>query len=700
MQSFWHQAPLMRNAISLIIGVSAGIYLPHSNLVLFLVAGSLVVVITCYYLFHKKWIKFNYRYTVGTLVILSFVLAGILLAFGKETLLLRQTELPPQADRYSAVLEDYPHPGKNSIRLDLELAGYQINDSVIRSKSTRVYAYASSDLLLDTLQPGDFIAFETRIYRNESVLNPGQFDYQEYLKNKGIASTVFIHEPVYVSRPKTKPFKLIQFFRRLQNYGVNVFSHYKIPDRELGIASALILGKRDLVDPNLKDDYAASGAVHILAVSGLHVGIIYLVIIGLLNRIFKAKKWRPLVFLVTVVFLWTYAGITGFSPSVLRATVMFSFLALGRIGDHRSNLFNMLAASAIVLVVINPLIIREVGFQLSYFAVLGIAVFYKPIYQLRVFKYWLSDKIWSLLVVAFAAQLATFPLSIYYFGQFPNFFLVSNLVVIPAAMLSLYSGLLLIAVHWIPVLGEILAWILNWTLWCLNSFVTWLSGIPYSISDHLHFGILAVVLLYGTIIFGTNLLKNPSRRNLIIVGGGVLFLTVLWSYRKLTIANKHQVVVLKGDSGDAICLQSGSGAVILLTDTSATARKKNLYHFSGYFDQAGIDRTRWIPYDIAFQEQHMASSGGYVYFNDRSMAVANTNSDAALANELDCGFVLLEDISNFDIENIHSENIPLVLISSTMPYYQRKELIGELDTSGIAYWDMNSRGAYFFNPDQ
>src|SRR5690606_38045478 len=147
--------------------------------------------------------------------------------------------------------------------------------------------------------------------------------------------------------------------------------------RELGVASALILGKRSLIPLDTKTAFATAGAIHVLAVSGLHVGIIYLVVIGVLLKIFPGRKWRLFNLLLTILILWFYAGITGLSPSVLRASTMFTFIAVGKFRGKRSNIYNTLAVSAMFLIVIDPSIISEVGFQLSYLAVIGISFFFK-----------------------------------------------------------------------------------------------------------------------------------------------------------------------------------------------------------------------------------------------------------------------------------------------------------------------------------
>ncbi len=693
MKYFWHQATLLRIAIPLITGIVLGFYLTPSSLFRVLSGFLVILIVAIYFILGQKWIYYKNRYWVGVIFYCGFFFAGIFLSVGKNEELVASLELPPAADYYCADLLDFPHSGENSIRLDLSIRAFTIDSIYTPCKPTRIFAYTSEDLLLDTLQPGDQLFFSASLSRKMEVLNPGQFDYSRYLQNQGIATTTYISDRIAVTRPESLPFKFSYAFQHIQTYSVTIFSDFDIPDRELGVASALVLGKRTLIDPNLKSEYSEVGAVHILAVSGLHVGIIYIVIVTVLGRIFRSKKWRPLILVVSLFFLWTYAGITGFSPSVMRATVMFSFIALGKVFDQRANIYNMLAASAIVLLVYNPALVKEVGFQLSYMAVLGISYFFKPMYQLRIFKYWLPDKIWSLLVVAVAAQISTFPLSIYYFGQFPNYFLPTNIVVIPTAMIALYSGLLLLVFHWIPFLGDIFAWFLQWDLWILNIFIEWVASLPMALSDHLHLSILAVILLYLSIILTANLLRFPSKRNLAIVFGIFIVLTAMWNYRKIRVSRKVELSVLKANKGDAICLQRGSLAYIILADTSEQGRVKNAFYLDGYFDKMGIERQIWIPYHIDFYQNEIFGKKGFYSFDSHRFSILSKPEDLDRAIAMSCDFVLIRNDLKLLDSQLDSREIIYVLSSNLAPW-KRDEIRDRLDALGYQYWDMQSQGFF------
>jgi competence protein ComEC len=225
--------------------------------------------------------------------------------------------------------------------------------------------------------------------------------------------------------------------------------HVKTKD-ELAVASAIMLGYRDYMNADIVQAYASSGALHVLSVSGLHVGVLFLALQFLLQWMDKYRqlKWVKVLLVLAVMFF--YAVLTGLSPSVLRAVVMFSFFVIAKAINRDNNMYNVLGISCLLLLFWNPYLITEVGFKLSYLAVLGIVVLYPILQPLLTFKNKLLKGAWSITCLSIAAQIATFPISLYYFHQFPNLFLISNLIIIPASDFVLYLGMLICVTFKIP----------------------------------------------------------------------------------------------------------------------------------------------------------------------------------------------------------------------------------------------------------
>jgi competence protein ComEC len=260
------------------------------------------------------------------------------------------------------------------------------------------------------------------------------------------------------------------------------------------------LGYQDSLSDELRHAYASSGAMHILAVSGLHVGIIYGIIVFLLSFI-KSEKLKIPKVVLTIVLIWFYAALTGLSPSVGRAALMFTIIAAGKLQKHNAGSLNAIAASAFILLLINPLNIVNLGFQLSYMAVIGIVLLYDSIYKIFVFKRKIADNIWSLTAVSVAAQIVTAPLGLFYFHQFSNYFLLTNYLLIPVSTIAIWLIILVFAFSWLDFAGMFLAKILSWVVKAMNYITTGIESLPFSVSSDIYISFPQLILLYISIIF-------------------------------------------------------------------------------------------------------------------------------------------------------------------------------------------------------
>ncbi len=269
---------------------------------------------------------------------------------------------------------------------------------------------------------------------------------------------------------------------------------------ELGIAEALLIGYTNDLDKDLVQAYSNTGVVHIIAISGMHLALIYVLLVWVFGKIPLINKSKLLQLVLILSCLWLFSILTGASPSVLRAAVMFSFIAVGKTYFKQASIYNSLAASAFVLLCYNPYYLWAVGFQLSYLAVLGIVIFQKPIYNCFYIKNKWVDKTWQLITVSTAAQLLTFPVCIYYFHQFPNLFLISNLIAVPLSAIILYTEIALITFSWIPFAGTWLGKLVTGLVWVMNKIICWINDLSFAVWDKIPATVLSTGLLYATLI--------------------------------------------------------------------------------------------------------------------------------------------------------------------------------------------------------
>jgi len=326
-------------------------------------------------------------------------------------------------------------------------------------------------------QAGEQIIIYTKLNPIKKSKNPFDPDFATLLKRKTITHQIYLDSTNWKTGTtiSNSIFLMAGEIRNslseLLKSGIESSAHH-------AIVSALILGERTNIDQQIMLAFSATGTIHVLSVSGMHAGLIYLLISYLVKLVFPQER-KPLFYsLFTILPLWSYALITGFSPSVLRAVAMLSLIIIGKSAKMFTNVYNTLGGSAFILLCINPDLINNAGFQLSYLAVIGIVSVHPMVYSIFYFKNKWVDKAWVLSSVSLSAQLTTFPLALFHFGTFPNYFLFTNLLIIPLSSLVLFSGIAALAFSSIPFLNELCFFVLNKSMIVLMATVHWFASIP------------------------------------------------------------------------------------------------------------------------------------------------------------------------------------------------------------------------------
>ncbi|MFK7787300.1 MAG: ComEC/Rec2 family competence protein [Crocinitomicaceae bacterium] len=423
-----------------------------------------------------------------------------------------------------------------------------VEEDGIRAHNEELLCYVNSP----NLELYDKLFIRKKIYGIENDNNPGEFNTKSYWNNKGIYASIFLSIGDYkvINKMPTPLFE--QWRSTAKKLFEDIFSSHLKGD-ELAIASALVLGDKSLLTTDLRESFGAAGAMHVLAVSGLHIGIILEILLFLFGRMPKIfTKKRALI--LSLLILWTYAAIIGFPPSVVRAALMFSFLSVSRLTSDRSDSLNTLFLSALVMLLYDPLLIYDIGFQLSYLAMIGILTLQKPIASIMYVRNKWLRKIWEGTTVGIAAQLFTFPLTLYYFNQFPNYFLLTNIGMMIFAGVVLSLGLILISMNWITVLGKFIAVAFGFSIAAMLFFVRWVEGLPYALANAfvLEFWmvITAYVLLALLLIY-----RKHQTVSKILIGLGVVLL-VLIQYDRYERMSKQEITLFNS-SYAIIALQDG-----------------------------------------------------------------------------------------------------------------------------------------------
>ncbi len=459
------------------------------------------------------------RLRVRPMVVLLVPLVLVILScyfFRFPVDLLRSTEVDylDSLNVYKVVLTDYPSPRQKSVHFTAEVL-CRI-DSLAHSEKGTVYLYLQNDSAAVWPTIGDTLLVRTRIRRGTML---GDFDYGRYLRLQGIVGQACCRTGQWrlVAHEAKAPWFAP---KRWQHRLYEQYKAWGIQGTELGTLSAITLGYKEDLDPDVLRSFQKSGAAHILAVSGLHTGIIYAVLCWLLSAggwlrpRYRQRVWRGIFSTLIIAALWGYALLTGMTPSVVRSVVMLTLFEVGSVFLRETISMNLLAATAFLVLVVRPTDLFSVSFQLSFAAVASILLLYPsfsrlfPVSWIRI--KWLrriANYVAGILAVSLAAQLGTMPLTMYYFGQCSNYFLLTNLLVIPLAWLVVVGAVVLLVTGHIPMVGYVVARAVTGLTWLLNHSVGWVESLPGSVSV-LRISVPMVWLLYGAILTGYGAVRH------------------------------------------------------------------------------------------------------------------------------------------------------------------------------------------------
>ncbi len=540
--------------------------------------------------------------------------------------------------------------------------------------------YFEKDSIIEKTGYGDLILAQTYMNQIRPPSNPYEFDYKSYLAKKGIYHQSYIPKDAWQETDINRGNWLFSFSFSLREKVLTAFKKNGIHGREYAVASALVLGYKGKLDKELQEDFAGAGAMHVLCVSGLHVGIIYVIINSLLiffNRIPKGRIFKTIIILIVI---WFYAILTGMSPSVLRASTMFSFVAIAVSIKRNTNIYNTIAASAFILLVINPLLITEVGFQLSYAAVIGIIILQPKIYQLWKPRNIILDKIWALTGVSIAAQLATFPMAIYYFQQFPNYFILTNLLVIPLASIVLYGGLLVAIFSIIPQISLFLAGIFSKILMAMHSSVSLIENLPHSTSTGLQLNETEVILLYLIIIFFVHFLILKKLKQLKIALLLSILLLTSFNIGKWKTQHQKKLIVYNTKNFSAIDFVSGT-TNYFFSDTALSAREDIFeYSIRNNWWRSGVNNhNTYLLKDSSkiSKMEHSFYKANMIYrFYDKTIAIIHSKNDHWIFNQnIETDILIICDNARPDLMHAITRLSPkIVIIDATINRWEAEKM--------------------------
>lgn len=439
---------------------------------------------------------------------------------------------------------------------------YRIHGKMVQNANFRLVVFFPQEVKENQIRPGQQFCFNGRILKSEPPRNPEEFDYGRYLLLKGISGYVKPKREDIVWGSENK-YSIRSLAWRVREFLLEILEKYEIPEKERSVLAALSLGYREDLSEETTRAFRAAGAMHVLAVSGLHVGIIYL-LFHYITFFLQRKKWgRILRVFLGMGFLWGYAFLTGLSPSVVRAATMFSFFLVSGLLERKVHSLNILASALFVLLAIDPFLLSQPGFQLSASAVAAIVLLYPKLSSIINPPNSLVAKMWSLLATTLAAQAGTSILSVLYFHQFPVYFALANLIVVPLAGWILYGTVLLYFLAWWPWVASLVTKILSFFTGILNNTTIFIESLPGSVISGLWISRFQAVLLGLTIASTIVFLyyKKASYLQLALLGMiGSMLISVerIWN-----VHNRDMVAVFSVPYHSAVLLKIGNQRLLV-----------------------------------------------------------------------------------------------------------------------------------------
>ncbi len=553
---FWRNIVFLRMLIPFIAGILLFYYVPVE------LSKILLITILSFFLIlligMKKW-PYVRRHITSVFVIIPLVIAGYLLAeIHKDK---SGHTLDIGREDYVVKLLDDGSERSKSIRYEGKIIKHPV--TVLNNKNILLYF----EKIRDEVYPlkGDIISTRGYVNTITGPLNPFEFDYAKFMARKNVYHQAYLPASSFkvIEKSSARPDILDRFRMRARSF---LKTHLHAENVEIG--KALLLGEKEDLDKETKSAFSRSGTMHILAVSGLHVGIIYLLfstILYLLTKPFKLLK-RLIPFLL-IVIVWLYTLLTGGSPSTVRAAFMFSLFTIGWHYFPFVNSMNVLAAVAFAMLLVNPKYLFEVGFQLSFAAVAGILIILPPLQR----KWPGGPRIWryfkGIIFMSVAAQLATLPISIFYFNQVPTLGLLANLYAIPFALFIVSIGFIGILVHGIPYLDSTVGWMLDMLLTTLRFLNGFISDLEYAVVPNVRLDVVGVILVYAVLAFFLLWIINKRKPAFFLSLISLLLLVSSISLKKLKALKVSELTVYSLSNNTAVEVIQGRKSTLFLTDT-------------------------------------------------------------------------------------------------------------------------------------
>ncbi len=686
----WKKAPFIRLLPPLIIGI---ILQWHFQLPVqiawaaFVLSGFLWI--PSFLFSHFGRYKFAFINGIGITII--FLALGSLLTWYKD---IRHNPAwygnhYKRGDLVIATLKEPAIEKTNSFKALATITTLRENDKFVSAKGDAII-YFKKDSTFPLLEFGSQIIFAQTLQEIRNAGNPGGFDYKRYSLFQGITHQVYLKQGEFVVLD-TKQDLFGKILFPIRRKVLSIIRRYIHGQKEYGLAEALLIGYKDDLDKDLVQSYTNTGVVHIIAISGMHIALIYWLLAFLCRPLKKLKYSKWFVAVIIIVALWLFSLLAGAQASVIRSAVMFTCIVIGESVLKKISIYNSLAASAFILLCYNPYWLWDVGFQLSYAAVLSIVIFMKPIYNWFYIKNKALDFIWKLNAVSIAAQLLTTPFSIYHFHQFPNYFLLTNFIAVPLSSMIVLGEIFLCAISFIPFLAALSGKVLSWLIWLMNSHIERIESLPYSLWGGMQISIMQAAFLIIVVAgFGYWLLEKQKGGTWVGIFA-LLFFAASRSFSLYQSNQQQKLIVYNVPKHQAIDFIEGRNCFFIGDNEVLSNDFIRNFHIKPSRILHRVEPSNQLL-DFSFQGNFLQAGKKRILIIDKTVVFDTT------ATKISVDLLLMSKNPRVYITKLAKTfNIKQVVFDASTPSWKLKYWNKDCDSLHIPFHDVNEKGAFVMN---
>lgn len=684
----WNRIPFLRLLLPFCGGVLTAWYLAPPVLYWQLLTAIAAVLLLLYTVLPLKQ-RFRYSILSGLCSFLLFFSIG---GWRCEQQDIRQQpgwfgQHFTDSSGFIAVLEEPPVEKPKSVKTTARIR-YLLQQGTTLPVQGQLLLYFKKDSSNEKLRYGTILLFRKIPQLIKNTGNPGGFDFARYALFQGITHQLYLQPGDYQLLPGNDEHPLKKQLLAGTAHITDVLTRYIPGKREAGLAEALLIGYKNDLDPELVQAYANTGVVHIIAISGLHLGLIYGLLLLLLRPLRHHKKLKWLHPLLIIACLWAFSLLAGAQPSVLRSALMFSCLVAGEAVGRKSSVINTLLASAFGLLCFNPYWLWDLGFQLSYAAVLSILLFMKPVYNWLYIKNKILDYAWQMNAVTLSAQVLTLPVSICHFHQFPVSFLITNFFAVPLSSAILLAEILLCCITFSPFLAALTGRLISNAITLMNSFVERVEAIPYAVWKGLQISTTQTICLTLLLIAGAAGLQEKSKPAMRVALFFLLFFLGERTLSFITAGSQQKIIVYSAASFKAIDFISGRNTFFLGDSTLLQNEKSRRF----YLDPARtLFRVSERQAGFLYYAPCYRFGGMNILWLDKPVSYPECPPESRQVIDL----LILSGNPRLYMSGLaNALRIRQVVADATVPVRKSAYWKKDCDSLGIPFFDVREKGAF------